>query len=171
MPGSKPAEFGVWFRMTWRSNHGEAYSLLVTAAVVSLASPVWARMHPRAHPQGRDQDAGLRKRRRMPFTQQQQRLHYKFRAEGPLNFKVSHQEEKRSSTSSATLRKARPAASCPEIRDYCLVWTNAATLGDSSLRISARFAVNHTKGTRAAVSASPEDAVLLLHGAWMNRWS
>src|SRR5439155_2296163 len=27
-----------------------------------------------------------------------------------------------------------------------------------------------TKGARAAVSASPEEAVLLLHGAWMNRW-
>ncbi|TMH16597.1 MAG: alpha/beta fold hydrolase [Betaproteobacteria bacterium] len=33
-----------------------------------------------------------------------------------------------------------------------------------------RDAARRVEGERAAVSASPEEAVLLLHGAWMNRW-
>ena len=55
-----------------------------------------------------------------------QRLHYKFRADGPLNFKVSHQEEKeiidfkRDATESAS-GSFMPRKSA----DYCLVWTNA----------------------------------------------
>ena len=54
-----------------------------------------------------------------------QRLHYKFRADGPLSFKVSHQEEKevvdvkRDGTDSASgsFTPRKPA-------DHCLVWTN-----------------------------------------------
>src|SRR5213596_3055769 len=55
-----------------------------------------------------------------------QRLRYKFRADGPLNFKVSHQEEKeiidfkRDGTESAS-GSFMPRKSA----DYCLVWTNA----------------------------------------------
>jgi hypothetical protein len=55
-----------------------------------------------------------------------QRLHYKFRADGALNFKVSHQEEKeiidfkRDATESAS-GSFMPRKSA----DYCLVWTNA----------------------------------------------
>ena len=54
-----------------------------------------------------------------------QRLHYKFRADGPLNFKLSHQEEKeiidlkRDGTESAS-GSFVPRKSA----DYCLVWTN-----------------------------------------------
>ena len=54
-----------------------------------------------------------------------QRLHYRFHADGPLNFKLSHQEEREvvdvrrdgadSATGSFTPRKAA---------DHCLVWTN-----------------------------------------------
>src|SRR3979490_2594563 len=56
-----------------------------------------------------------------------QRLHYKFRADGPLNFKVSHQEEKelidlkRDGTESAS-GSFMPRKSA----DHCLVWTNAS---------------------------------------------
>jgi hypothetical protein len=54
-----------------------------------------------------------------------QRLHYKFRGDGPLNFKLSHQEEKevidlkRDGTESASGSFA-PLKSA----DYCLVWSN-----------------------------------------------
>jgi hypothetical protein len=54
-----------------------------------------------------------------------QRLHYKFRADGPLNFKLSHQEEKevidlkRDGTDSAS-GSFVPVKSA----DHCLVWSN-----------------------------------------------
>ena len=54
-----------------------------------------------------------------------QRLHYKFRADGPLNFKLSHQEArevvdfKRDGTDSAS-GSFIPRNSA----DHCLVWTN-----------------------------------------------
>ena len=54
-----------------------------------------------------------------------QRLLYKFRADGPVSFKLSHQEEKeivdlrRDSTDSASGSFAPRATG-----DHCLVWTN-----------------------------------------------
>jgi len=54
-----------------------------------------------------------------------QRLRYKFRADGPLNFKVSHQEEKeiidfkRDGTDSASGSFVPRKAG-----DHCLVWSN-----------------------------------------------
>jgi len=57
-----------------------------------------------------------------------QRLHYKFRADGPLNFKLSHQDEKeiidfkRDGTDSAS-GSFVPRKSA----DHCLVWTNTGT--------------------------------------------
>jgi len=54
-----------------------------------------------------------------------QRLHYKFRADGPLNFKVSHQEGKeiidfkRDGTESASGSFVPRTAG-----DHCLVWSN-----------------------------------------------
>ena len=55
-----------------------------------------------------------------------QRLHYRFNADGPLNFKLSHQDKrevidlKRDRADSAAGSFA-PKASA----DHCLVWTNA----------------------------------------------
>jgi len=55
-----------------------------------------------------------------------QRLYYKFRADGPLNFKLSHQDEtevidiRRNATDSAAGNFAPKKTT-----DHCLVWTNA----------------------------------------------
>jgi len=79
-----------------------------------------------------------------------QRLHYKFRADGPLNFKVSHQEEKeiidfkRDGTDSAS------GSFVPRKRGRSLSrWSNTGKhSGDSSLRVPARFAVNPQRRAR-----------------------
>ncbi len=104
----------------------------VVGAAVLLVAPVWAQDTAKPSPvrvvtktlvasEAQKECLSLNNR---------QRLHYKFRADGPLNFKVSHQEEKevidlkRDGTESASgsfmpkksadqVRKAHPAASCP----------------------------------------------------------
>jgi hypothetical protein len=63
----------------------------------------------------------------------QQRLHYRFRSDGPLDFKLSHQED----AEVIDFRRARTAGETgtfapSKSADHCLVWTNtgskAATL-------------------------------------------
>src|SRR5712692_7265594 len=100
--------------------------VLVGAAVL-LVAPVWAQDAAKASPvrvvtktlmasEAQKECLSLNNR---------QRLHYKFRADGPLNFKVSHQDEKevidlrRDGTESAS-GSFMPRKSA----DHCLVWSN-----------------------------------------------
>ncbi|HYU70026.1 MAG TPA: hypothetical protein VEL09_11930 [Burkholderiales bacterium] len=100
----------------------------VVGAAVLLVAPVWAQDTAKPSPvrvvtktlvasEAQKECLSLNNR---------QRLHYKFRADGPLNFKVSHQEEKevidlkRDGTESAS-GSFMPKKSA----DHCLVWTNA----------------------------------------------
>ena len=101
--------------------------LMVMAAAVSLVAPVWAQETSKSSPvrvvtktlvasEAQKECLSLNNR---------QRLHYKFRADGPLNFKLSHQEEKevidlkRDATGSAS------GSFAPRMTgDHCLVWTN-----------------------------------------------
>src|SRR6267378_3131202 len=102
--------------------------LVVMAAAVSLVAPVWAQETSKSSPvrvvtktlvasEAQKECLSLNNR---------QRLHYKFRSDGPLNFKLSHQEEKevidlkRDGTDSAS-GSFVPRKSA----DHCLVWTNA----------------------------------------------
>ena len=102
--------------------------LLVTAAAVSLASPVWAQDASKSSPPRvvTKTLVASEAQKECLSLNNRQRLHYKFRADGPLNFKVSHQEEKeiidfkRDATESAS-GSFMPGKST----DYCLVWTNA----------------------------------------------
>ncbi|HJX19998.1 MAG TPA: hypothetical protein VJ454_03340, partial [Steroidobacteraceae bacterium] len=101
--------------------------LMVMAAAVSLVAPVWAQETSKSSPvrvvtktlvasEAQKECLSLNNR---------QRLHYKFRADGPLNFKLSHQDEKeiidfkRDGTDSAS-GSFVPRKSA----DHCLVWTN-----------------------------------------------
>jgi hypothetical protein len=100
--------------------------VLVGAAVL-LVAPVWAQDAAKASPvrvvtktliasEAQKECLSLNNR---------QRLHYKFRADGPLNFKVSHQDEKeiidfkRDGTDSASGSFVPRKAG-----DHCLVWSN-----------------------------------------------
>jgi len=102
--------------------------LMVTAAAVSLASPVWAQDASKSSPPRvvTKTLVASEAQKECLSLNNRQRLYYKFRAEGPLNFKVSHQEEKeiidfkRDATESAS-GSFMPRKSA----DYCLVWTNA----------------------------------------------
>ena len=101
--------------------------LMVTAAAVSLASPVWAQDASKSSPPRvvTKTLVASEAQKECLSLNNRQRLHYKFRADGPLNFKVSHQEEKeiidfkRDATESAS-GSFMPRKSA----DYCLVWTN-----------------------------------------------
>jgi hypothetical protein len=102
--------------------------LMATVAAVSLAVPVWS--------QDTAKSAAVRvvtktlvaseAQKECLSLNNRQRLHYKFRADGPLNFKLSHQEEreiidlKRDGIDSAS-GSFIPRQSA----DHCLVWTNA----------------------------------------------
>jgi len=101
--------------------------VLVGAAVL-LVAPVWAQDAAKTSP-ARVVTKTLvvsEAQKECLSLNNRQRLHYKFRADGPLNFKVSHQEEKeiidfkRDGTESAS-GSFMPRKSA----DYCLVWTNA----------------------------------------------
>jgi len=99
------------------------FELMVFGAGVALVAPAWA------------EDAPVRvvtktlvaseAQKECLSLNNRQRLHYKFRADGPLSFKLSHQEEKevidvkRDGTDSASgsFTPRKPA-------DHCLVWTN-----------------------------------------------
>ena len=102
--------------------------LMVAAAAVSLVAPVWAQDTSKSSP-ARVVTKTLvasEAQKECLSLNNRQRLHYKFRADGPLNFKVSHQEEKevidlkRDGTESAS-GSFMPKRSA----DHCLVWTNA----------------------------------------------
>ncbi len=98
--------------------------LMVTAAAVSLASPVWAQDASKSSPPRvvTKTLVASEAQKECLSLNNRQRLYYKFRAEGPLNFKVSHQEEKeiidfkRDATESAS-GSFMPRKSA----DYCLV--------------------------------------------------
>jgi len=98
--------------------------LMVTAAAVSLASPVWAQDASKNSPPRvvTKTLVASEAQKECLSLNNRQRLYYKFRAEGPLNFKVSHQEEKeiidfkRDATESAS-GSFMPRKSA----DYCLV--------------------------------------------------
>jgi hypothetical protein len=99
----------------------------VIGAAVLLVSPVWAQDASKSSP-ARVVTKTLvasEAQKECLSLNNRQRLHYKFRADGPLNFKVSHQEEKeiidfkRDATESAS-GSFMPRKSA----DYCLVWTN-----------------------------------------------
>jgi hypothetical protein len=101
--------------------------LMVTAGAVSLVAPVWAQDTSKSSP-ARVVTKTLvasEAQKECLSLNNRQRLHYKFRADGPLNFKVSHQEEKevidlrRDGTESAS-GSFMPRKSA----DHCLVWTN-----------------------------------------------
>jgi len=54
-----------------------------------------------------------------------QRLHYKFRADGPLNFKVSHQEGKEIIDFKRDGIDSASGSFVPQTAgDHCLVWSN-----------------------------------------------
>ena len=102
--------------------------LVVMAGAVSLVAPVWAQDTSKSSP-ARVVTKTLvasEAQKECLSLNNRQRLHYKFRADGPLNFKVSHQEEKevidlkRDGTESAS-GSFMPKRSA----DHCLVWTNA----------------------------------------------
>ena len=102
--------------------------LVVMAGAVSLVAPVWAQDTSKSSP-ARVVTKTLvasEAQKECLSLNNRQRLHYKFRADGPLNFKVSHQEEKevidlkRDGTESAS-GSFMPRTSA----DHCLVWTNA----------------------------------------------
>ncbi len=101
--------------------------LMVTAGAVSLVAPVWAQdtsKSPPARVVTKTLVASEAQKECLSLNNRQ-RLHYKFRADGPLNFKVSHQEERevidlrRDGTESAS-GSFMPRKSA----DHCLVWTN-----------------------------------------------
>jgi len=102
--------------------------LMVTAAAASLVSPLWAQDSSKSPPPRvvTKTLVASEAQKECISLNNRQRLHYKFRADGPLNFKVSHQEEKeiidfkRDATESAS-GSFMPRKSA----DYCLVWTNA----------------------------------------------
>jgi len=100
---------------------------MAIGAAVSLVAPVWAQDAARTSPvkvvtktlvasEAQKECLSLNNR---------QRLQYKFRADGPLNFKLSHQEEKeiidfkRDATDSASGSFVPRKAG-----DHCLVWSN-----------------------------------------------
>ena len=101
---------------------------MVAAAVVSLVSPVRAQDAFKSSPPRvvTKTLVSSEAQKECLSLNNRQRLHYRFRADGPLNFKVSHQEEKeiidfnRDGTESASgsFMPRKTAA------DYCLVWTN-----------------------------------------------
>jgi len=101
--------------------------LMVTAGAVSLVAPVWAQDTSKSSP-ARVVTKTLvvsEAQKECLSLNNRQRLHYKFRADGPLNFKVSHQEEKeiidfkRDGTDSASGSFVPRKAG-----DHCLVWSN-----------------------------------------------
>ena len=99
----------------------------VIGAAVLLVSPVWAQDASKSSPaRVVTKTLVASEAQKECFSlNNRQRLHYKFRADGPLNFKLSHQEEKeiidlkRDGTESAS-GSFVPRKSA----DYCLVWTN-----------------------------------------------
>jgi len=107
--------------MIWRSLMAVMVRLLVIGAAISLSAAAWA------------QDRRVVTKTLVVSEAQKecfslnikQRLLYKFRADGPVSFKLSHQDVKevidlkRDATGSASGSFAPRATG-----DHCLVWTN-----------------------------------------------
>ena len=98
----------------------------VVGAAVSLVAPVWAEDTATSPVRVVTKTLVASEAQKECFSlNNRQRLHYKFRADGPLNFKVSHQEEKeiidlkRDGTDSASGSFVPRRAG-----DHCLVWSN-----------------------------------------------
>ena len=98
----------------------------VMGAAVSLVAPVWAQDSATSPVRVVTKTLVASEAQKECFSlNNRQRLHYKFRADGPLNFKVSHQEEKeiidlkRDGTESASGSFVPRKAG-----DHCLVWSN-----------------------------------------------
>ena len=100
---------------------------VLVGAAVWLVAPVWAQDAAKTSP-ARVVTKTLvvsEAQKECLSLNNRQRLHYKFRADGPLNFKVSHQEEKeiidfkRDGTDSASGSFVPRKAG-----DHCLVWSN-----------------------------------------------
>jgi hypothetical protein len=101
--------------------------LIVIGALAASAAPAWSQDPAKVLPVRvvtKTLVASEAQKECLSLTNRQ-RLHYKFRADGPLNFKLSHQEEKEvidfrrdgtdSASGSFTPRKSA---------DHCFVWTN-----------------------------------------------
>ena len=100
----------------------------VVGAAVLLVAPVWAQDTAKPSPvrvvtktlvasEAQKECLSLNNR---------QRLHYKFRADGPLNFKVSHQDEKEVIDLQRDGAESASGSFMPKkSADHCLVWTNA----------------------------------------------
>jgi hypothetical protein len=98
----------------------------VIGAAVLLVAPAWAQDAAKTSPRVVTKTLVASEAQKECLSlNNRQRLHYKFRADGPLNFKVSHQEGKeiidfkrdgaQSASGSFVPRKAG---------DHCLVWSN-----------------------------------------------
>lgn len=105
----------------------KAVRLTVMAAAFSLAAPAWAQDTSKSAP-ARIVTKTLvasEAQKECFSLNSKQRLHYKFRADGPISFKLSHQEVrevidlKRDATGSASGSFAPRTTG-----DHCLVWTN-----------------------------------------------
>ena len=104
----------------------KAVPLMVIGAI-SLAAPVWAQDASKsAPPRIVTKTLVASQAQKECFSlNSKQRLRYKFRADGPVSFKLSHQEDrevvdlKRDGTGSASGSFAPRTTG-----DHCLVWTN-----------------------------------------------
>ena len=112
-----------------------AVRLLVVGAAMSLSAPAFAQDKKIVT---KTLIASEAQKECLSLTNKQ-RLYYRFRADGPVSFKLSHQDERevidlrRDSTGSASGNFAPRATG-----DHCLVWTNtgkhAVTLRDEFQR-------------------------------------
>jgi hypothetical protein len=107
--------------MIWRLSMAKMVRLAVIGALISLSAAAWAqdrRVVTKTLVASEAQKECL-------SLNNKQRLFYKFRADGPVSFKLSHQDEKeiidlkRDATGSASGTFAPRMTA-----DHCLVWTN-----------------------------------------------
>ena len=102
--------------------------LMVAAAAVSLVAPGWAQDTSKSSP-ARIVTKTLvasEAQKECLSLNNRQRLHYKFRADGALNFKVSHQEEREVIDLKRDGAESASGSFMPKrAADHCLVWTNA----------------------------------------------
>src|SRR6266702_6022404 len=113
--------------------------LMVAAAAVSLVAPVWAQDTSKSSP-ARIVTKTLvasEAQKECLSLNNRQRLHYKFRADGPLNFKVSHQEEKEIIDCKRDGTESASGSFVPrKAGDHCLVWSN---IGKHSVTLRYEF--------------------------------
>ncbi|HEY6720982.1 MAG TPA: hypothetical protein VI363_05025 [Burkholderiales bacterium] len=108
-----------------------SFSLVVIGAAAAFIAPVWSQDASKVSPVRvvtKTLVASEAQKECFSLTNKQ-RLQYKFRADGPVNFKLSHQEEKEVvefkrdgiDSASGSFIPRKPA-------DHCLVWTNNGKL-------------------------------------------